>query len=523
MSAFIRAGIVLAYVIVFWVALPLALFLAGRASEQALAIGRLDPRPVLGTTLALAGTALLVAAMRMLWKHGRGLPVGALPPPQLVTRGPYRLCRHPIYLGFNLALAGVGLVLGEAGLAVVVAPAFLPMWMLYALVEERGLVHRFPNAYRRYQKQVGFLPRFPWYRAVWLVGAPILHVRRLGELPPGPVVVALNHRCYLDPFLLAASVWRRIRFPTTAEVFRVRGLRFLLSRGRAIPVRRYRVDVIAAREVRRALADGDTVALFVEGERSVTGAFLGCPGDVGRYIAALDVPVVPCALIGNYDVGPRFAGVLRPRQVMVRFGAPIPLAGVDDPARTITAAVGALLDDDPPPVTLDGLPRATLARVLWACPRCLAEPFDLEKLACPACGLALSPTEDGRLRGGGLTQTLAEWSAPVFARARAGEVLADRALLLEEVSPYGVPEPLAELGEVDCRLTQDSLVLGDLVLPIADITRVATERADTVEVARGVAMWQFKPSGTSAFRWHMAIAGRVEGGRARRVAVTGQP
>jgi 1-acyl-sn-glycerol-3-phosphate acyltransferase/isoprenylcysteine carboxyl methyltransferase (ICMT) family protein YpbQ len=516
MSRVARGAIVLAYTIVFWGALPLALFVAGQASERMLAIRPLPARPFIGATLVIAGTALLVAAIGMLWQRGRGLPVGALPPPRLVTSGPYRLCRHPIYLGFNLALAGLALALGQTGLALIVAPAFLPLWMVYARLEERGLVRRFGDAYRRYRRNVGMLPRFPWYRTAWLIGSPILRVRRIGALPRGPVAVVVNHRSYLDPFLLAASVWRALRFPTTAEVFRVPALRFLLSRASTICVRRYRVDVGAAREVRRSLADGDAVVFFVEGERSVSGAFLGCPRDVGRFVAALGVPVVPCALIGTYDVGPRFAGILRRRCVTARFGERISLAGAPDPARAITAAIAALLDDDPPPITLQGLPRARLARVLWACPRCFAEPFDVATLSCHRCGLAMMPTADGRLRAGGETLTLAEWAAPLFARARAGEPLADRALLLAEESPYGSPRPLALIGEVPCRLDGDGLVLGTLSFQMADITRVLTERADTVEFACGVSMWQFKPATSSAFRWHVAIAGCLERTRAVR-------
>ena len=44
------------------------------------------------------------------------------------------------------------------GLAFVVAPAFVPLWIVYALVEERGLRRRFGDDYDAYRREVGLLP-----------------------------------------------------------------------------------------------------------------------------------------------------------------------------------------------------------------------------------------------------------------------------------------------------------------------------------------------------------------------------
>lgn len=67
----------------------------------------------LGTGLLAAGAAFRVwgATYISLYSglHASQIPL-VVPPPRLVTRGPYRFLRHPMYLGSMLALMGIGLL-----------------------------------------------------------------------------------------------------------------------------------------------------------------------------------------------------------------------------------------------------------------------------------------------------------------------------------------------------------------------------------------------------------------------------
>jgi len=102
------------YATVFCIALPIGLVFWAQATSA-----YLPPPPFentrAGTVLLVAGIALMGASMLALHIHGRGLPMNGYPPPVYVTRGPYRLMRHPIYVGFCVACAGTAIMYQSGG------------------------------------------------------------------------------------------------------------------------------------------------------------------------------------------------------------------------------------------------------------------------------------------------------------------------------------------------------------------------------------------------------------------------
>lgn len=502
-----RVPIILAYAGVFWLALPWTLLVLARAIDAR--AGWAAAGSIWGLPLLTTGGWLLAAGMVELWRGGGGLPIGALPPPRFTRRGPYRLVRHPIYVGFNLGLIGVGLWLGSPGLTLVIAPAFLPVWMTYAWIEERGLVRRFGSEYRRYQRQVGMLPRIGLYRlsqlAMWL---GVLRWRAEGRsrVPRrGPVVLAFNHATFFDPAYLGAALRRPVHFLTTAEAYRQPGLRWLVSRYVNIPLRRYRQDVVACREMLRVLGEGGVIGMAVEGERSTWGDFRGALPDVAAIAARLGVPVVPAGISGSYDAGPRWASRNRRRPVTVRFGTPLRLQPGNARER-LDAAIRALIDRDPQPVHLAGLDRSLLYRVLWRCPACGSEPaWSPASLRCGACGFEAANTADGRFRlTDGSLASLAVLGERVLSWPD------DRSLTVEasvwqEDSWFGAIGPLRCLGTGPVTIGPGGIASPWLTLAAAAIARLSTERADTLQVTTRSGMWQLRPAAVSVFRLEAAL------------------
>lgn len=503
------AGIVAAYTAVFCVALPAALIHTGLAVDRALGLAAAPT--ALGLVPAAWGGGLLLRGMAALWTRGRGWPISALPPPKLVIGGPYRTARHPIYLGFNVLMFGIGASIGSLGLAAIVAPLFAPVWVGYALAEERGLRVRFGPAYDRYRRRVGLWPRpdpSPLLRALAAVGAIRVNVRSGAEHVPvdGPAVLIANHTSYADPVFLGLVTARVVWMPATAEAWREGGWRgWIVTNGPAFPVRRYRPDLAAARVLVDLLASGELVGMFVERERSVLGRYLGADPDVAGLLPHLGVPVIPVAIEDAYATGPRWTGRLRARTVHVRIGPPVVWSD-RPPTEAVDDALRALADLDGQPVWLEHEPLDRLFRAVWRCPSCLDEAgFRPVALRCEACGAAWTPTGDGRLRSAsGELLSFAAWAAPVWAHPEPLP-LEVPVRVRHERALTGPPEPLVDDGDATLRIDADGLRWGDHHLAPDAVRSTTTERADTLQVATADAMWQFTTATASPFRMRLAL------------------
>ena len=519
----VKAVIVAAYALVFWFFLPAGLWMLARGLDGA--FGWAARPSWVGCLVFLGGLALVEWAFGTLWLAGRALPVSALPPSRLVRGGPYAFARHPVYLGFNVALFGAGLMVGSPALAWVVAPLFAPVWIAYALVEERFLVRRFGGDYRHFRRRVGMLPRpsaYPVARAVQVVFRPLdVTVAGREHVPArGPVILVFSHACYLDPGYVGVATRRPVRYLTTAEVYRRPLLAWFVDRFGNIAVRRYRPDPAACREMLRLLAEGEAIGIAPEGERSVLGDYQGAKSDVAGIVARLGVPVVPVGVTGNYDCGPRWSGALRRRPVTVRVGPPLQWDAGRAPEQTIDSGLRALLDADPQPVHLEDLSTERIAHVLWRCPRCGDEAgWTAAALECSACGARYTPTPDGLFRGPdngtaasggrlpireGAGLTLASLGHAVRLFVDPGPLTA-RVRASREQPVFGPTRSLVPAEDGELRATPGGLRLGSLGIGLHDIRSTSIERGDTFQVALRDAMWQFRFLDGSAFRVQLAV------------------
>jgi protein-S-isoprenylcysteine O-methyltransferase Ste14 len=84
-----------------------------------------------------------------------GTPMSKKDEPELVTSGPYRLVRHPIYSGMLVAGVGTAVALSWEWF---VAVALAGVYFIYsATVEERYLTEQFPDAYPMYRHSTKML------------------------------------------------------------------------------------------------------------------------------------------------------------------------------------------------------------------------------------------------------------------------------------------------------------------------------------------------------------------------------
>lgn len=146
----------------------------------------------------------------------------------------------------------------------------------------------------------------------------------------GRAIVAGNHLSFTDHFVMPAILPRRITFLAKAEYFTGPGLKgrltaaFFRSVGQ-IPVDRSggkasQAAVTAAIEV---LERDELLGIYPEGTRSHDGRLYR--GRTGVAVMALraQAPVIPCAVLGTFELQPPGRRFPRIGRVTIRFGEPL--------------------------------------------------------------------------------------------------------------------------------------------------------------------------------------------------------
>jgi len=111
----------------------------------------------IGLATFAAGLALAVWARRYLGRNW-GSPMSEKVDPELVTTGPYRTVRHPIYSGIILGLVGTAIAINWYWL---IAAGLAGSYFVYsAFVEERYLGRKFPDTYPAYKRATNMLIPF---------------------------------------------------------------------------------------------------------------------------------------------------------------------------------------------------------------------------------------------------------------------------------------------------------------------------------------------------------------------------
>ncbi len=175
----LKTAIAVAWIIfwVYWLASAVSVK-AGRASRRRIPLTGLTALSVLllvrvfrggslavnspvlgaiGAVVVASGIALAIWARVHLGRNW-GMPMTQKVEPELVTSGPYRFVRHPIYSGLLAGLLGTAFVTNLIGLIIV---AVMGAYFYYCgSVEEKNLTATFPTAYPAYRSSTKMLIPF---------------------------------------------------------------------------------------------------------------------------------------------------------------------------------------------------------------------------------------------------------------------------------------------------------------------------------------------------------------------------
>jgi glycerol-3-phosphate dehydrogenase (NAD(P)+) len=176
----------------------------------------------------------------------------------------------------------------------------------------------------------------------WILKPSILlyfRLRRLGteHIPEGGVILASNHRSFLDPFAIGCCLGRPSYFVAKQELFKNPLLGWILNCLGAFPVKRGASDEESVDTSLALLERGQAVVIFPEGTRIRTGSLASPKRGVGRLALQSGKPVVPIAVTNSEHA--RRGWRIRPVRVHMRFGPALTFPRVDDPSPFLAGEV----------------------------------------------------------------------------------------------------------------------------------------------------------------------------------------
>jgi 1-acyl-sn-glycerol-3-phosphate acyltransferase len=166
-------------------------------------------------------------------------------------------------------------------------------------------------------------------------------LRRLGQdhIPAGGVILAANHRSFLDPFIVGCCLGRPIYFVAKRELFHNPLIGWFLNCMGAFPIRRGESDEESVQTALALLERGQAVVIFPEGTRIRSGSLAKPKRGVGRLALESGKPVVPIAITGSEHT--RNTWLIKPAKVQIRCGAPLTYPQLQDPSPHLARAVTA--------------------------------------------------------------------------------------------------------------------------------------------------------------------------------------
>jgi len=160
----------------------------------------------------------------------------------------------------------------------------------------------------------------------------------------GPVILAPNHGSFMDHFLLAAFIRRKVMYMAKSQLFQPPA-QWVYTHGGVFPLRRGHRDEEPFITARSILDRGGCVAMYCEGARSRDGKLHERPKPgIGRLALESGAAVVPVAIYGSSKVRNWRKGEFP--KVTVQYGDPISWEPVDGPSRDQQMAVAGEIFDE---------------------------------------------------------------------------------------------------------------------------------------------------------------------------------
>ena len=165
---------------------------------------------------------------------------------------------------------------------------------------------------------------------LWLSLSPVEVIGRERLDTNRPAVYASNHLSYYDTPLLFAKLPFQFRIFAKHSLWKAPFIGWYLRRSGQVPidVNSGRSAVASLLRGVKTLQAGLSIFVFPEGGRAATGKMTPFQSGAAFMAIKAQVPLVPLALVGTYEVLPIHVYHISPRPMKLVIGDPIPTAGL---------------------------------------------------------------------------------------------------------------------------------------------------------------------------------------------------
>jgi 1-acyl-sn-glycerol-3-phosphate acyltransferase len=189
-----------------------------------------------------------------------------------------------------------------------------------------------------------------WARLCVMASGSRVEVQGVENLRKAQVCVfASNHTSYMDTPVIFASLPLQFRILAKQELWPIPFIGWYLNRSGQLPIdtRNPRTTLSSLGAAARALREGMPLFVFPEGSRTPNGELQPFLSGAAYLAIRAQVPVVPMALSGVYDLLPIHSHHFYPGVLTMRVGEPMETAGmsirqVDELTERLRTAVAAL-------------------------------------------------------------------------------------------------------------------------------------------------------------------------------------
>jgi len=148
-----------------------------------------------------------------------------------------------------------------------------------------------------------------------------LRIKGIDRVPgDGRILLAPNHRSYLDPPLAGIGLKREVHYLAKIELFKNPILAAIFRAWNGFPVRRTGVDKEAIRTIGTLLGQGEGVVIFPEGGRCRSGDFLPAQRGIALVALKYQTDIIPVYIHGSF---PWKKSLFRRGLMTVTYGSPI--------------------------------------------------------------------------------------------------------------------------------------------------------------------------------------------------------